>query len=281
MHLYLTNPSRLNLGAPIAAVVSIEQIKEAMDNESWLIGKERARLGALYDDTPAAPQLHRQKIATFDCYKWAQRKVRLMKQFIAAIASLAMAMTVSSQAADKVAYFAGGCFWCTEADFEKIDGVGDVISGFMGGKKANPSYEDVAYGRTSHRETVKVPYDDTKVSYQQLLSAFGVCTTRPTAKAALLTVDATIQVPFTMLTKRKKRLAEGAIAALDKSDKFERPITTEVAKAQGFYPAEDYHQDYYKKAATKYKYYRFRSGRDQFIKVYWKDDKTVYQLAAR
>ncbi|MGB2293727.1 MAG: peptide-methionine (S)-S-oxide reductase, partial [Parvibaculales bacterium] len=79
----------------------------------------------------------------------------------------------------------------------------------------------------------------------------------------------------------QKRLAEGAIEALDKSGKFERPITTEVAKAQGFYPAEDYHQDYYKKAATKYKYYRFRSGRDQFIKAYWKDDKTVYQSATR
>ena len=75
-------------------------------------------------------------------------------------------------AAERVAYFAGGCFWCTEADFEKMDGVGDVISGFMGGVKENPSYEDVAYGRTMHREVVEVPYDDTQVTYQELLSAF-------------------------------------------------------------------------------------------------------------
>ena len=81
--------------------------------------------------------------------------------------------------------------------------------------------------------------------------------------------------------KDQKRLAEGAIEALDKSGKFSRPITTEVAKAEGFYPAEAYHQDYYKKAATKYKYYRFRSGRDQFIKVYWKDDNNIYQTATR
>lgn len=203
-----------------------------------------------------------------------------MKQFIATFA-LAMAMTVSSQAADKVAYFAGGCFWCTEADFEKIDGVGDVISGFMGGNKANPSYEDVAYGRTTHRETVKVPYDDTKVSYQQLLSAFWRMHDPTDGKGSFVDRGRHYSSAIYYTDEAQKRLAEGAIEALDKSGKFERPITTEVAKAQGFYPAEDYHQDYYKKAATKYKYYRFRSGRDQFIKAYWKDDKTVYQLATR
>ena len=203
-----------------------------------------------------------------------------MKQFIVTFA-LAMAMTVSSQAAEKVAYFAGGCFWCTEADFEKIDGVGDVISGFMGGDKANPSYEDVAYGRTTHRETVKVPYDDTKVSYQQLLSAFWRMHDPTDGKGSFVDRGRHYSSAIYYTDEAQKRLAEGAIEALDKSGKFERPITTEVAKAQGFYPAEDYHQDYYKKAATKYKYYRFRSGRDQFIKAYWKDDKTVYQLATR
>ena len=115
------------------------------------------------------------------------------------------------QAAEKVAYFAGGCFWCTEADFEKIDGVGDVISGFMGGKKANPSYEDVAYGRTTHRETVKVPYDDAKVSYQELLVRFGVCMTRLTAKAALWTAGGIIQVPFIMLMTRKNAWLKGRL----------------------------------------------------------------------
>ena len=203
-----------------------------------------------------------------------------MKQFIAAL-TLAFGFAMPAQAAEKVAYFAGGCFWCTEADFEKIDGVGDVISGFMGGKKTNPSYEDVAYGRTTHRETVKVPYDDAKVSYQELLSAFWRMHDPTDGKGSFVDRGRHYSSAIYYVDDAQKRLAEGAIAALDKSGKFSRPITTELAKAEGFYPAEDYHQDYYKKAATKYKYYRFRSGRDQFIKVYWKDDKNVYQLATR
>ena len=203
-----------------------------------------------------------------------------MKQFTAAI-TLAFGFAMPVQAAEKIAYFAGGCFWCTEADFEKIDGVGDVISGFMGGKKANPSYEDVAYGRTTHRETVKVPYDDAKVSYQELLSAFWRMHDPTDGKGSFVDRGRHYSSAIYYVDDAQKGLAEGAIAALDKSGKFNRPITTELAKAKGFYPAEDYHQDYYKKAATKYKYYRFRSGRDQFIKAYWKDDKTVYQLATR
>ncbi|MBL70987.1 MAG: peptide-methionine (S)-S-oxide reductase [Rhodobiaceae bacterium] len=201
-----------------------------------------------------------------------------MKQFIAAI-TLAFGFAMPVQAAEKIAYFAGGCFWCTEADFEKIDGVGDVISGFMGGKKANPSYEDVAYGRTTHRETVKVPYDDAKVSYQELLSAFWRMHDPTDGKGSFVDRGRHYSSAIYYVDDAQKGLAEGAIAALDKSGKFNRPITTELAKAKGFYPAEDYHQDYYKKAATKYKYYRFRSGRDQFIKAYWKDDKNIYQLA--
>jgi len=203
-----------------------------------------------------------------------------MKQFIAAL-TLAFGSAMPVQAAEKVAYFAGGCFWCTEADFEKIDGVGDVISGFMGGKKANPSYEDVAYGRTAHRETVKVPYDDAKVSYQELLSAFWRMHDPTDGKGSFVDRGRHYSSAIYYVDDAQKGLAEGAIATLDKSGKFNRPITTELAKAEGFYPAEEYHQDYYKKAATKYKYYRFRSGRDQFIKVYWKDDKNVYQLATR
>jgi peptide methionine sulfoxide reductase msrA/msrB len=204
----------------------------------------------------------------------------MMKPFFAAL-TLLLGLALPGHAADKVAYFAGGCFWCTEADFEKIAGVGDVVSGFMGGKKANPSYEDVAYGRTTHRETVKVPYDDTKVSFQDLLSAFWRMHDPTDGKGSFVDRGRHYSSAIYYVDDTQKRLAEGAIAALDKSGKFERPITTEVAKAGGFYPAENYHQDYYKKAATKYKYYRFRSGRDQFIKAYWKDDKTVYQLAER
>lgn len=206
-----------------------------------------------------------------------------MKQLIATFIfalTLVLALSAPAAAAQKVAYFAGGCFWCTEADFEKIDGVGDVISGFMGGEKANPSYEDVAYGRTTHRETVKVPYDDTKVSYQQLLSAFWRMHDPTDGKGSFVDRGRHYSSAIYYVDENQKRLAAGAVAALEAAGKFTRPITTEVAEAKSFYAAEDYHQDYYKKSATRYKYYRFRSGRDQFIKSVWRDDATVYQLAA-
>lgn len=180
-------------------------------------------------------------------------------------------------AAEKLAYFAGGCFWCTEADFEKIDGVGDVISGFMGGMKVNPSYEDVAYNRTKHREVVKVPYDDSKVTYQQLLSAFWRMHDPSDGKGSFVDRGRHYGSAIYYVDAEQERLAKGAVKALTDAAKFDRPIATEIAKAGAFYRAEEYHQDYYKKAATKYKYYRFRSGRDQFIKVVWKDDDTVYQ----
>jgi peptide methionine sulfoxide reductase msrA/msrB len=207
-----------------------------------------------------------------------------LKNIVAALAlaiGVSFSLPAAAIAADKVAYFAGGCFWCTEADFEKIEGVGDVISGFMGGAEPNPTYRDVAYGRTTHRETVKVPYDDSKVSYQQLLSAFWRMHDPSDGKGSFVDRGRHYSSAIFYVDAEQKRLAEGAIAALKKSGKFDRPITTELAKADGFYAAEDYHQDYYKNAATKYKYYRFRSGRDQFIKAVWKGDDKVYQLATR
>ena len=188
-------------------------------------------------------------------------------------------LSAPAMAAQKTAYFAGGCFWCTEADFERIDGVGDVISGFMGGKQANPSYQDVAHGRTTHREVVKVPYDDTKVSYQKLLSAFWRMHDPSDPNGSFVDRGRHYGSAIYYAESQQKRLAEGALRALRQADKFSRPIATEIAKAGAFYPAEDYHQDYYKKAGYKYTYYRLRSGRDNFIKKYWADDKTLYQAS--
>lgn len=190
-----------------------------------------------------------------------------------------LAFSQPTLAADRVAYFAGGCFWCTEADFEKIDGVGDVISGFMGGTQENPSYEDVAYGRTRHREVVKVPYDDSKVSYQQLLSAFWRMHDPTDATGSFVDRGRHYGSAVYTLNAQQRRLAIGAIDALNESGKFDRPIATEVSQAGAFYPAEAYHQDYYKKAGFKYKYYRARSGRDHFIAKYWDGDTTLYQKA--
>jgi peptide methionine sulfoxide reductase msrA/msrB len=203
-----------------------------------------------------------------------------MTRIFSLLAVLAV-LSTPSLAADKIAYFAGGCFWCTEADFEKIDGVGDVISGFMGGDEANPSYEDVAYGRTLHREVVKVPYDDSKVSYQALLSAFWRMHDPTDATGSFVDRGRHYSTAIYFANDAQKVLAAGAIEALEQSGKFDRPVATALEPAGAFYRAEEYHQDYYKKAGYKYTYYRFRSGRDNFIARYWDGDDTLYQLAAR
>ena len=193
---------------------------------------------------------------------------------LSCLASPSLAAKMENHA---VAYFAGGCFWCTEADFEKIPGVTSVISGFMGGDKANPTYQEVAYGATRHRETVKVNYNPDKVSYQTLLSAFWRMHNPTDATGSFVDRGRHYGSAIYVVDAEQRALAEGAIKALNKAKKFKRPIATEVAVAGPFYPAEGYHQDYYIKSASKYKFYRFRSGRDQFIKKYWQGDDTLYQ----
>ena len=185
---------------------------------------------------------------------------------------------LSAQAANvATAYFAGGCFWCTEADFEKIPGVTMVISGFMGGTKKNPTYEGVAYGSTRHRETVKVVYDPDQVSYQTLLSAFWRMHDPSDAGGSFVDRGRHYGSAIYVADAEQRRLAEGAVKTLSAAKKFDKPIATQIADTTAFYPAEGYHQDYYKKNPLKYKYYRYRSGRDQFIEKYWAGDDTVYQ----
>ena len=177
------------------------------------------------------------------------------------------------------AYFAGGCFWCTEADFEKIPGVTAVTSGYMGGEKANPAYREVASGRTKHRETVHVQYDPQKLDYQTLLSAFWRMHDPSDAGGSFVDRGRQYGSAIYYVNETQRRLAEGAVAALAAANKFDRPIATEIAAAKPFYIAEDYHQDYYKTNPLRYKYYRYRSGRDQFIAQYWQGDEQLYQAA--
>jgi peptide methionine sulfoxide reductase msrA/msrB len=171
----------------------------------------------------------------------------------------------------KEAYFAGGCFWCTEADFEKVDGVIEVISGYTGGHLANPTYEQVSEGGTGHVEAVKVIYDPTKVSYEQLLEFFWrhVDPTDPGGQF----VDRGSQYRSVIFyaNKQQERLAEASKKRLEASGRFDKPIVTEILPLGPFYPAEGYHQDYYKHNPIRYYYYRYRSGRDQFLKEVWGD----------
>jgi peptide methionine sulfoxide reductase msrA/msrB len=170
-----------------------------------------------------------------------------------------------------VATFAGGCFWCMEADFENTSSVVKVISGYTGGQKENPTYEEVSSGTTGHFEAVQVYYDPSKITYEELLDVFwkhidptdfgGQFVDRgPQYRSAIFYHD-----------EEQKRLAERSKEALSKSGGFKKPVVTEIIPFTKFYKAEEYHQGYYKEHSFKYKFYRQRSGRDQFLKKTWEN----------
>lgn len=174
------------------------------------------------------------------------------------------------------ATFAGGCFWCMESDFEKVDGVVAVISGYSGGQEENPTYKEVSAGKTGHTEAVQVLYDPEKVTYGELLDVFWrhVDPTDPGGQF----VDRGPQYRTAIFyhNEDQKNLAEKSKLELEKSGRFGKPIITEITKLTAFYEAEDYHQDYYKKSSLRYKSYRFGSGRDQFLKKVWeKEDQNA------
>ncbi len=167
------------------------------------------------------------------------------------------------------ATFAGGCFWCVEADFEKLPGVVKVISGYTGGNKENPTYEEVSSGTTGHVEAVQVYYDPSKITYEELLDFFWrhIDPTDPGGQF----VDRGPQYRGIIFyhDEEQRRLAERSKEALDRSGRLKKPVVTEIIKFTKFYEAEEYHQDYYKKHSLKYAYYRHGSGRDQFLSKVW------------
>jgi len=171
------------------------------------------------------------------------------------------------------AIFAGGCFWCMEAPFEKLPGVVSAVSGYTGGTKENPTYEEVSSGGTGHAEAVEITFDPEKISYEKLLDVFWM-NIDPTAVDRQF-VDAGHQYRAAVfyLDDEQKRLAEESREKLQKSSRFTKPVVTEITQASVFYPAEDYHQDYYKKNPIRYKYYRNGSGRDQFLDSIWGKDR--------
>ncbi len=167
------------------------------------------------------------------------------------------------------ATFAGGCFWCMEPPFDKLNGVVSTTSGYTGGTKVDPSYEEVSSGGTGHAESVEVLYDPAKVSYEQLLDVFWhnidptvqdkqFCDFGHQYRTAIFTHDET-----------QKRLAEQSKQALEKSKPFAGQVLTEIVPTGRFYPAEEYHQDYYKKNPVRYKFYRYNCGRDRRLEQLW------------
>ena len=167
------------------------------------------------------------------------------------------------------AYFAGGCFWCMEEAFEKVDGVLEAVSGYMGGTVKNPSYEQVSAGQTGHAESVEVRYDSAKVTYTQLLEAFWRNVDPVTPDGQFCDHGHQYRAAIFYQTDEEKRAAEESKRAIERSKRFSTPIVTELAAATEFYPAEDYHQDFYKKNPVRYKFYKFTCGRAQRLETLW------------
>lgn len=165
------------------------------------------------------------------------------------------------------AYFAGGCFWCMEADFEKLDGVIEGISGYMGGNTKRPNYSSVSAGGTGHTETVKVIYDPNKVTYAQLLQHFWHNVDPLTRNAQFC--DKGSQYRTAIFSTDDEELTQARASRDAVQKELGKPVVTQIDKADNFTEAEDYHQDYYKKKKLAYNYYRFGCGRDKRLKEIW------------
>lgn len=189
------------------------------------------------------------------------------------LAGIFVALTLSgvagAQAATARATFAGGCFWCVEADFDKVDGVLKTTSGYTGGKTANPSYEEVSSHTTGHAEAVQIEYDPAKVSYDRLLDVFWHSIDPTVKNRQFCDIGTPYRTAIFAHDAAQLDAARRSLAALEKSKPFKAPIVTEIHMADTFYPAEDYHQDYYRKNPARYNYYRWSCGRDARLRELW------------
>ena len=167
------------------------------------------------------------------------------------------------------ATFAGGCFWCMEQPYDVLPGVISTTSGYIGGQKKNPTYEEISTGRTGHTEAVQVVYDPKKVTYEKLLDVFWRNIDPTVKNQQFCDHGSQYRSGIFYHDDEQKRLAEASKTTLDRTKPFTQPIVTEITRATEFYPAEDYHQDYYIKSPLRYKYYRSGCGRDNRLKQLW------------
>jgi methionine-S-sulfoxide reductase len=180
-------------------------------------------------------------------------------------------LSVDGQA---VATFAGGCFWCMEPPFDKLDGVLATTSGYTGGRKVDPTYEEVSAGGTGHFEAVQVTYDPAKVSYDRLLEVFWRNVDPLDAGGQFCDRGEQYRTAIFVHGEEQRRLAEQSQQALVESKRLGGPIVTEILAAGPFYGAEEYHQDYYEKNPLRYKFYRWNCGRDQRLAQVWGEQAT-------
>jgi peptide-methionine (S)-S-oxide reductase len=189
------------------------------------------------------------------------------------IAALALALASAAASAQpkqmETAIFAGGCFWCVESDFDKVAGVVSTTSGYTGGHTQHPTYHEVSAGGTGHAESVEVVFDPKIISYQKLLQVYWHSVDPTTKDRQFCDVGTQYRTAIFYLDEQQKRLAEESKAQIERSKPFKAPIVTEIVKAGKFWPAEEYHQDYYKKNPLRYHFYREGCGRDARVKQLW------------
>lgn len=209
--------------------------------------------------------------------------MKLLTKFGIGLAAVGAAFTFNSVAETKIsaesangattarAIFAGGCFWCMEAPFDVLPGVISTTSGYLNGQKKDPTYQEVSAGTTGHTEGVEVVYDPKKISYEKLLETFWLNIDPTTANKQFCDSGSQYRSGIYFVDAAQEKAARDSKAVLDKSKPFKEAIQTEIVAAAKFYPAEDYHQDYYKKNPIRYKYYRNGCGRDARLKQIWGD----------
>ena len=170
---------------------------------------------------------------------------------------------------EEIAIFAGGCFWCMEPAFDKLDGVISTTSGYTAGQKKNPTYKEVSAGGSGHTEAMQVIFDPEKISYAELLEVFWKNIDPVAVNRQFCDSGTQYRSGIYYLNTAQEIAAKQSLQQLEKNKPFEGLITTEIVAASTFYPAEDYHQDYYQKNPIRYKYYRYRCGRDQRLQEIW------------
>jgi peptide-methionine (S)-S-oxide reductase len=188
---------------------------------------------------------------------------------LALLASTSGAQAADAPATTATAIFAGGCFWCEEAVFDTVPGVVLVTSGYTGGAKQNPSYQEVSAGGTGHAEAVLVVFDPAKISYERLLDLFWRNVDPLTPNAQFCDHGNQYRSAIFYADETQKRLAESSKQAIEKSGRFREKIVTEIVPAAKFWPAEEYHQKYHVKNPVRYNYYRYACGRDKRLEELW------------
>ncbi|HEY6863748.1 MAG TPA: peptide-methionine (S)-S-oxide reductase MsrA [Burkholderiales bacterium] len=198
--------------------------------------------------------------------------VRMLLAALVATAIGAATMPALAQAPQQgleKATFAGGCFWCMEPPFDKLPGVVSTTSGYTGGTKPNPTYEEVSSGRTGHAESVEVLYDPKQISYEKLLDTFWHNIDPTVRDRQFCDIGTQYRTAIFVHNDEQRRVAERSKAELEKTKPFKQDIVTPIVPASAFYPAEEYHQDFYKKNPIRYKFYRDGCGRDARLKELW------------